>query len=107
MERRRRRKKPAAPDVPGDVFMSKEHLDRLLRFDAELKNAHLTLKVVALEWELKKNEHASQIQRLRNDLTAAETAFADVVSVVEEAYDVNLKECAYDPETGRLAKLPE
>jgi len=88
-------------------FLSPEHLERLLRYDAELKNAHLTLRVTELEWEVKKKQQAELMARVKNDLTTATRQWMEVAKVIEEEYGISLKEHAYDPETGRLTKLPE
>jgi hypothetical protein len=94
-------------EVPKDVFLKSEQLHYLLRFDAELKNAQLVAKVAELEWRVQLQAHNARMAKLAADTKAASSKFKEVALIVGKAYNIDMKEYAYDPETGRLSKIHE
>lgn len=80
-------------------------LEKLLRRDAELKNAHLVKRVEELEWKQQVAAQGAKMRKLESLIASANTEFNQVVSEVEKAYNISLKDYAYDTDTGRLTKL--
>ena len=82
-------------------------LEKLLRRDAELKNAHLTKRVADLEWREKMIAHANRMERFDEHIKVAQDEFQQVVREVEKAHKINMRDYAYDTETGRLTKVEQ
>jgi hypothetical protein len=98
----KKRKKKAKPKDNGEMFLTPELLHELLLADAEAKNASLVLKVADLSWKETQREHLQKRLALEKAVQVQKAAYQQVTKKVGKKYNIDMKEYAYDTETGRL-----
>lgn len=92
-----------------EISISDIETYRLLYLDAKLKNAvlsrlieELKLKVLQLEHEQSKNNKELLILGKKDLEQKANESFKKEISTIAEKYQINIEDCCYDDETGRL-----
>ena len=102
-----KRKRKAKPKDNGELFLTSELLSGLLLADAEVKNAELVLKVTDLSWRETQREHLQKRLALERAVKVQKDAYQQLTKKVGNEYRIDMKEYAYDTETGRLNHIGE
>ena len=100
------------------IYLTAEENFTLLLCDARIKNAELSRRLREAEYEKQETKFALQLlqqkTRLQNEVAQLRAEkerirmeMEAIKSAVEERLGVNMNECTYDPDTGRLTKPPE
>lgn len=100
-----KKKKSRKPKPKDELIIEELLLQKLLRMDAELKNAVLTDQLARAEHRIKEYQWSEQAKKLVEATQQANRNFSEVVSEVEARYDIDMKEYAYDSDTGLLTPL--
>lgn len=79
--------------------------ERLLRLDAELKNAVMSKQVLQLTWEIGLHKHLDAQRSAEAQVREANEAFAQIVRTVESQYTLRMQDYAMCTETGCLTRL--
>ena len=93
-------------DVPiTSVDIDPHILEKLMRRDAEFKNAVLTEKVAELVWQQTLVNRRAESKSLKEVSASANKEFDNVVKEIEKKYLISLKEFAYDETLGKLTRV--
>ena len=95
----------ASLDPDKEVFIKDALLQKLLRFDAELKNSLLSVQSEEYKWQLETHAHTQRQAALQQAASQAQAQFKNVVSEIEREYSVDMRKYAYDSETGLLTRI--
>ncbi len=100
-------KKAEAEQVRAAIAATEIHLDplekqTLLLLDATIRNAQLSRRLLAIEWEKIAAQHQAALKDNVKAEADAKTEIAVVVAAVEAKYGIKMADYAYDDRTGKL-----
>lgn len=89
----------------GELYIEPMLLKDLLLADSENKNGQLTLRLVESEWQKTVVANQARMMQLKKAAEEADTTFKEIVTALERKYHIDMKDYAYNAESGRLNYL--